>query len=145
MTLSAKVYLLESFCGEWVGGFGDDDPGYEIGYGAYAGEESEERGEDADEGEVPSVVLCEAGADSGDHSVIARAGELAGCWIGSGRRRGRGGEGGSAGGAEAGGWFDLLAALSAVHDGVSVTILFCHKKIRVVEVVRSAVNVRDKC
>jgi hypothetical protein len=85
-------------------------------------------------------VLCEAGADPGDHSVIPRAGKLPGDGIGSGRRRGRGREGGSAGGAEACSWFDLLATLSAVHDGVSVTILFCHKKIRVVEVVRSAVE-----
>jgi hypothetical protein len=129
MTIYLEVQrLLQSLDRECVGGFRDDDPGYEISYGAYAGEESEECGEDADKCEVPSIVLCEAGADSGDHSVIARAGELAGRGIGSGRRRGRGREGGSAGGAEAGGWFELLAALGAVHNGVSGTILFCHKE-----------------
>jgi hypothetical protein len=63
--------LLEGLCGEWVRGFGDDDPGDQIGDGAYAGEESEERGEDSDEGQVPSVVKSEAGTDSGDDAILA--------------------------------------------------------------------------
>jgi len=124
-----------ALCGEGVRGFRDDEPSDEIGYGAYAGEEGEKGGEDADEGEVPAIVEGEAGADSGDDPVVARAGELAGSGVCAGRGRGR--EGGSTGGAEAGGWVELLTALRAVHGRILRTILFCHKEIRVAGVVRS--------
>ena len=83
--------LSETLCWEGVGGFGDDDPGDEIGDGADAGEEGDERSDDADEIEVPTVVEGEAGADSGDHAVVARAGELVGVRIEAG-----GGGGGAA-------------------------------------------------
>jgi hypothetical protein len=64
-----------------VGCFGDDDPGDEVCDGSDAGEESDERSDDADDVEVPAVVESEAGADSGDHAVVAGARELGGVWI----------------------------------------------------------------
>ena len=133
-----------ALCREGVRGFGDNDPCDEIGDGADAGEECEERGEDADKSDVPVVVLGETGADSGDDTIVARAGELTGDRRGSvWRWRGRC-DGGSTGCAEAGGWIDLLAALGTEHFVVSGVFLFCHIEIRVVGVVRSAVCGRNK-
>ena len=102
--------LLEAFCWKGVGFFGDDDPEDEIRDRADAGEKGYKRCDDADEGDIPAVVESEAGADSGDDAVVARARELVPVRIR--RRRWRcGGDGGSAGRAEAGGWVDLFAAL----------------------------------
>ena len=81
--------MLEALCGKGVGSLGDDDPGDEVRDGSDAGEEGQEGCEDSDEVEIPAVVDGEAGADSGDHAVVARARELAGVWIIAwrGRRR----------------------------------------------------------
>ena len=103
--------MSEALCWEGVGGFRDDDPEDEIRDGSDAGEEGDERCDDADEVDVPTVVEGEAGADSGDHAVVARARELVGVRV---RRRGwwrSGGDSGSAGWAETGGWVDWFAAL----------------------------------
>src|SRR5580698_2205113 len=75
---STCSYSSGCFYGESVKGFGDDDPGGEISEGADAGHHDEENGNDADEVEVPSVVLGETGTDSGDHAAFAGAGELSG-------------------------------------------------------------------
>ncbi len=102
---------LDALCRKGVGFFGDDDPEDEIRHGADAGEQGHERCDDADEVEVPTIVESKAGADSRDHAVMARARELAPVRIVAGWRRRSGGDSGSAGGAEAGGWVDLFAAL----------------------------------
>jgi len=61
-----------------VGGFGDDDPGDEVAYGAYAGEDGHKHRDDADDIEVPTIMKREASADTGDNAVVTRAGELPG-------------------------------------------------------------------
>jgi hypothetical protein len=66
--------LLDTLRWECVRGFGNDDPGDHVGDGADTGEESEKRGEDSDESEVPAVVKGEAGADSADDAILAWAG-----------------------------------------------------------------------
>jgi hypothetical protein len=71
-------------------------------------------------------VLREAGADSGDHAVVAGARELVGVWVISGRGWRSSGDGGSAGRAEAGGWIDWFAALGTEHVGLR-KLLFCHR------------------
>jgi hypothetical protein len=94
--------LSDALCREGVGSFGDDDPQDEISDRTDAGEQGDERCDDADEGDVPTVMESEAGADSGDHAVVAWTCELVGVWI---RRWGwwrSGGDGGSASWAEAG-------------------------------------------
>jgi hypothetical protein len=78
---------LEALCRKRVGGFGDDDPGYEVNDSADAGEDTKERGEDADESDVPAIVEGKAGADPSDDPVIARTGELTGVGIVAGLRR----------------------------------------------------------
>ncbi len=109
---------LDALCWKGVGFFGDDDPQDEIRDRADSGEQGHERRDDADEVEVPTVVESKAGADSGDHAVMAWARELVGVRVDAWwRRRGRG-DGGSAGGAEAGGWIDLFAALGTEHVGL---------------------------
>jgi len=110
---------LEALCRQGVGGFRDDDPGYEIGDGANTGEDDEERSEDAGYVEVPAVVEGKAGADPGDHAILPRARELAAGWVVARRWRRSGGDGRSAGWTETGGWFDLLAAFRAEHGRVS--------------------------
>jgi hypothetical protein len=62
---------LDGLCGKRVRGFGDDDPGDQIGDGADSCEESEERGEDSDESKVPSIMQSQTGADSGDDPILA--------------------------------------------------------------------------
>src|SRR5207245_980757 len=62
--MTVKDHSLDG--GEWVGFFGDDDPGDEVGEGSDTGEADDERGDDAGDGEVPSILLREAGADAGD-------------------------------------------------------------------------------
>jgi rhodanese-related sulfurtransferase len=110
--------LSDDLCWKSVRSFGDDDPEDEIRNGADAGEQSYERCDDADEVDVPTVVECEAGADSGDHAVVAWTRELVGVGVDAWWRRRSGGDGGSAGGAEAGGWVDWFAALSTEHVGL---------------------------
>ena len=119
--------MSDALCWKGVGGFGDDDPEDEVGDGADAGEQGHERCDDADEVEVPAVVVGEAGADSGDHAVVARARELAGVRVIARRGWRSGGDGGSAGRAEAGGWIDLFAALGTEHVGLR-KLLFCHRE-----------------
>ena len=119
--------MSEALCWQGVGGFGDDDPEDEIRDGADAGEQGHERCDDADDGDVPTIVESEAGADSGDHAVVARARELVGIGIIARWRRRGCGDSGSAGGAEAGGWVDLFAALGTEHVGLR-TLLFCHRE-----------------
>ena len=110
--------MLDALCWKGVRGFGDNDPEDQIRHGADAGEQSHERCDDADDVEVPTVVKREAGADSGDDAVIAWARELAGIGVVAWRRRRGRGDGGSAGGAEAGGWIDWFAALCTEHVGL---------------------------
>ncbi len=62
---------LGALCWKAVGFFRNDDPGDDIRDGADAGEYGYERGDDADDVEVPAVVESEARADSGDHAVGA--------------------------------------------------------------------------
>jgi hypothetical protein len=120
---------LGGFGGEGVLGFGDDDPEGEVDEHADACEENDEEGEDAGEVEVPAVVAGKAGADSGDHAILAGAGELAGAWVGCACLGwGCGRDGGSAGWAKAGVGIYLLAALRTEHWGASGRILFCHRK-----------------
>ncbi len=131
--------MSEALCWKGVGSFGDDDPEDEIRDGADAGEQSNERCDDTDDVDVPTIVESKAGADSGDHAVVARARELVGVWIISGRgRRGRG-DSGSAGWAEAGGWVDLFAALGTEHVGLR-KLLFCHNDGGIVERERSGME-----
>jgi hypothetical protein len=118
---------LGALCGKGVRSFGDDDPRDEVSDGSDAGEEGNECREETDEVEVPAVVEGEAGADSGDHAVVAGARELAGVWIVAWRRRRRRGDSGSAGRAEAGGSVDLIAALRTEHERLRKT-LFCHRE-----------------
>jgi hypothetical protein len=87
----------EALCWKGIGGLGDDDPGDKISDGADPCEDDHERGDDADEVEVPAVVKSEAGADSGDHAVVAWAGELAGVGVRANWRRGSCGDGSSTG------------------------------------------------
>jgi hypothetical protein len=115
-----------ALCGQGVGGFGDDDPEDQVRDGADAGEQGYERGDDADDVDVPTIVLGEAGADSGDHAVVAGARELVGVWVISGLGWRSSGDGGSAGRAEAGGWIDWFAALGTEHVGLR-KLLFCHR------------------
>ncbi len=97
-----------------VGGFGDDDPGDEVGEESAAAEEDAKDENEADDGDVPAVVLGDAGADAGDHAVVMRAVETR-----EGRRAGTGvsrwGAGCSAGGTETAAGWDLIAAMSAEH------------------------------
>ena len=72
----------EALCWKGVGRFRNDNPGDEVRDEADATrEERNEGGENADEVEVPTVVEREAGADSGNHSVVAWTGELTRRWI----------------------------------------------------------------
>ena len=82
-----RLGTLEALCWESVGGFGDDDPEDEIRDRADAGEQSHERRDDADDVDVPTVVESEAGADPGNHAVVAWPRELVGVWVIAGRRR----------------------------------------------------------
>lgn len=107
--------LSDALCRKGVGGFGNDDPGYEVGDGADTSKESEERGDDANNVEVPAVVERETRADACNHAVLTGAGELAGVWIVAGGRRRSGGDGSSAGGAVAGGRVDSITALGTEH------------------------------
>jgi hypothetical protein len=112
-------------------GFGDDDPEGEVDEHADACEENDEEGEDASEVKVPAVVVGEAGADSGDHAVLAGAGELAGAWVGDACLGwGCGGDGGAAGWTKTGVGIYLLAALRTEHWRASGKILFCHRRVR---------------
>ena len=121
--------MSDALCREGVGSFRDDDPEDEIGDRADAGEQSDERCDDSNQGEVPTVVEREAGADSCDHAVVAWTRELVGVGVVAWwwRRWRGGGDGGSAGGAEAGGWIDLFAALGTEHVGLR-KLLFCHSE-----------------
>jgi hypothetical protein len=115
---------LGALCWKRVGGFGDDDPGGDVGDGADAGEDDHEGGEDADEVEIPTIVKGKACADSGDHAVVARAGELScGRVTAHGRWNSRGGR--SAGGTETGGRIDFIATLGTEHGRLR-ELLFCH-------------------
>ena len=63
------------------GFFGDDDPGCEVDEQRDSAEEGGEDGEDADYGEIPSVVDGEGCADASDGTWVARAEErLRGGW-----------------------------------------------------------------
>ena len=79
---------------------------------------ADERSDDADEVDVPAVVEGEAGADSGDHAVVARARELVGVGVDAG------GGGGTAemvapqAGQKREDGIDWFAALSAEHVGL---------------------------
>ena len=108
--MNFRLGTLDALCWKGVGGFGDDDPEDEIRDRADAGEQGHERCDDADDVEVPTVVESEAGADSGDHAVMARACELVGVRVDAWWGRRGGGDGGSAGGAEAGRGVDWFAA-----------------------------------
>jgi hypothetical protein len=70
---ASGVTNLEALRWKGVGGFGDDDPCDEVGDSADSGENNRERGDDANEVEVPAVVKGKASADSGNHAVVARA------------------------------------------------------------------------
>lgn len=72
---------LEALCRQSIGSFGNDDPGYEVRDSADAGKESEDRSDNTHDIEIPTVVEGEAGADSGDHAVVARTRELSGVWV----------------------------------------------------------------
>jgi hypothetical protein len=108
--------MLGNLCREGVGGFGDDDPCGEVGEQADTGQDDDQNGDDAYQVEVPAVVGGEAGADSCDHAVLARAGELAGALVGAACRGWRSRrDGGSAGWAEAGVRVYLRAAFGTEH------------------------------
>ena len=59
--------------GKLVGGFGDNDPGDDVGEKSCACEEDTEYPEDADQGDIPTVVEGDAGAHSADNAGMARA------------------------------------------------------------------------
>lgn len=112
-----KLSRLGGLCRECVGGFGDDDPCGEVSEEADTGQDDDQNGDDAYQVEVPAVVEREAGADSCDHAVLTRAGELAGALVGAACRGWRSGrDGGSAGWAEAGVGVYLLATLGTEHE-----------------------------
>ncbi len=68
--LSGGAVCALGWKGVWS--LGDDDPGDEVDENSgAAGEEADQRGDDADEVEVPAVVLREASTDSSDHAVVA--------------------------------------------------------------------------
>ena len=118
---------LQALCRKGVRSLGDDDPGDEIDEETGScGKECEQGGQNANECDVPAIVKGEAGADSGDHSVFARAHEFAGVWVRAMRRRRGGRDGGSTGRTEAGGGVDLFAAFRTEHGRLRKT-LFCHR------------------
>jgi len=128
--LSGGAY--RALCCEGVWSFGDDDPCDEVDKDAGAtGEECDDSGEDANKVEIPSVVFGKGCADSGDHAVLARAGDsrdgglVAEWW----RRRSRGVDGCATGRTEAGGMVDFIAALRAEHTCLR-ELLFCHIEAR---------------
>ena len=59
--------------GKLVGRFGDNDPGDDVGEKSGACEEDTEYPEDADQGDIPTVVEGEAGANSADDAGMAQA------------------------------------------------------------------------
>jgi hypothetical protein len=64
--MGAGLDTLLTFCGERVRGFGDDDPGDDVGEKSSTCEEDTENPENADQGDVPTIVEGEAGADATD-------------------------------------------------------------------------------
>jgi hypothetical protein len=118
---------LEALCWKGVGRFRDDDPGDEVDDGADAGEDDQQCSDDADEAKVPAIVEGQACANSGNHTVVSRARELTGVgivarWGWSGGR-----DGGTTGGAEAGGRVDFIATPNAKHKRLR-ELLFCHSE-----------------
>lgn len=109
-----------------VRGFGNDDPRDEISDGTDTGEETEESGEDTNQGHVPAVVNCKTRTDSCDHAIGTRPRELAGSRKVARRRRRSRGDCGSTNCTETGGRVDLLAALRTEHFRLRRT-LFCHR------------------
>ena len=104
--------------------FRNDDPGNDVCQRTDSCENDEERGEDANEIQIPSIMKRKACADSRDHAVGTRARELAGGWEGVGKRCGCGIDGGSAGRAETGGRFQLISTTSTEHGSSPETFYF---------------------
>ena len=95
---------LNALCGECIWFFGDDDPGDDVSQGADAGKNNEEGCEDANEVQIPAIVKRKGSTDSSDHTVGARAEELAAGREGIGERSCYRIDGSSAGRTEPRGW-----------------------------------------
>ncbi len=112
--------ILDALYRKGIRGFGDDDPGNEVGdeSDAYRKERAH-RNDDANEVHIPVIVPRNPSAHACNHAVFAGAGNWSHlrCSPGHGRRRRR--ECRSTRGAEAGRRFDLSATVLAVHDDPS--------------------------